>query len=125
MPEDWDEDMDGEWEPPMIPNPEYKVNSNMVYRRDCVLINAFFLDVCRVTGNLVRLTIQTTRESGSILRYPTQTMIQMIHSISLRILDLLDLTCGRYGWKHWLGDRGQYIGTHPPLILVFFLLLTI
>lgn len=24
-PEDWDEDMDGEWEPPMIPNPEYKV----------------------------------------------------------------------------------------------------
>ena len=23
-PEDWDEDMDGEWEPPMIPNPEYK-----------------------------------------------------------------------------------------------------
>lgn len=22
-PEDWDEDMDGEWEPPMIPNPEY------------------------------------------------------------------------------------------------------
>lgn len=24
-PEDWDEDMDGEWEPPMIPNQEYKV----------------------------------------------------------------------------------------------------
>lgn len=24
-PDDWDEDMDGEWEPPMIPNPEYKV----------------------------------------------------------------------------------------------------
>lgn len=24
-PEDWDEDMDGEWEPAMIPNPEYKV----------------------------------------------------------------------------------------------------
>uniref|UniRef100_A0AAY5E909 Calreticulin n=1 Tax=Electrophorus electricus TaxID=8005 RepID=A0AAY5E909_ELEEL len=23
-PEDWDEEMDGEWEPPMIPNPEYK-----------------------------------------------------------------------------------------------------
>ena len=23
-PEDWDDDMDGEWEPPMIPNPEYK-----------------------------------------------------------------------------------------------------
>lgn len=24
-PEDWEEDMDGEWEPPMITNPEYKV----------------------------------------------------------------------------------------------------
>merc|ERR1712241_1080631 len=24
MPEDWDEEMDGEWEPPMIDNPEYK-----------------------------------------------------------------------------------------------------
>lgn len=24
-PEDWDEEMDGEWEPPMIPNQEYKV----------------------------------------------------------------------------------------------------
>eukprot|EP00061_Rhincodon_typus_P015843 g43750.t1 len=23
-PEDWDEEMDGEWEPPMIPNPDYK-----------------------------------------------------------------------------------------------------
>ncbi|MBN3317112.1 CALR protein, partial [Atractosteus spatula] len=23
-PDDWDEEMDGEWEPPMIPNPEYK-----------------------------------------------------------------------------------------------------
>ena len=25
-PEDWDDDMDGEWEPPMIPNPDYKVH---------------------------------------------------------------------------------------------------
>ena len=24
-PEDWDDEMDGEWEPPMIDNPEYKV----------------------------------------------------------------------------------------------------
>ena len=24
-PEDWDDDTDGEWEPPMISNPEYKV----------------------------------------------------------------------------------------------------
>ena len=23
-PEDWDAEMDGEWEPPMIDNPEYK-----------------------------------------------------------------------------------------------------
>ena len=23
-PEDWDDEDDGEWEPPMIPNPEYK-----------------------------------------------------------------------------------------------------
>ena len=26
-PEDWDDDTDGEWEPPMIPNPEYKVRT--------------------------------------------------------------------------------------------------
>lgn len=25
-PDDWDEDMDGEWEPPMVTNPEYKVD---------------------------------------------------------------------------------------------------
>ena len=24
QPEDWDDEMDGEWEPPMIDNPEYK-----------------------------------------------------------------------------------------------------
>jgi calreticulin len=24
-PEDWDDEMDGEWEPPMIDNPDYKV----------------------------------------------------------------------------------------------------
>lgn len=23
-PEDWDDEMDGEWEPPMIDNPDYK-----------------------------------------------------------------------------------------------------
>ena len=35
MPEDWDEDTDGEWEPPMIPNPEYKVRvkTSCVYTR--------------------------------------------------------------------------------------------
>ena len=27
MPEDWDDEMDGEWEPPMIPNPDYKVDN--------------------------------------------------------------------------------------------------
>lgn len=24
-PDDWDEEMDGEWEPPMVTNPDYKV----------------------------------------------------------------------------------------------------
>ena len=28
-PEDWDDDMDGEWEPPMIPNPDYKVGGEL------------------------------------------------------------------------------------------------
>ena len=37
-PDDWDEDMDGEWEPPMIPNPEYKVCSKwIVMARDPTL----------------------------------------------------------------------------------------
>lgn len=31
-PEDWDEDMDGEWEPAMIPNPEYKVQIHMLQK---------------------------------------------------------------------------------------------
>lgn len=30
IPEDWDVDMDGEWEPPMIPNPEYQVQTEFV-----------------------------------------------------------------------------------------------
>lgn len=25
-PDDWDDEMDGEWEPPMVTNPDYKVN---------------------------------------------------------------------------------------------------
>ena len=25
-PEDWDDDTDGEWEPPNVPNPAYKVS---------------------------------------------------------------------------------------------------
>lgn len=25
-PDDWDDEIDGEWEPPMIDNPEYKVD---------------------------------------------------------------------------------------------------
>lgn len=25
-PDDWDDEMDGEWEPPMVTNPEYKVH---------------------------------------------------------------------------------------------------
>lgn len=29
-PDDWDEDMDGEWEPAVIPNPEYKVQIHML-----------------------------------------------------------------------------------------------
>ena len=24
-PDDWDDEMDGEWEPPMVTNPDYKV----------------------------------------------------------------------------------------------------
>lgn len=34
-PDDWDEDMDGEWEPPMITNPEYKVRLNCSPLEDC------------------------------------------------------------------------------------------
>lgn len=35
--------MDGEWEPPMIPNPEYKVGwKYMVMRRTCILCGRAF-----------------------------------------------------------------------------------
>jgi len=34
MPEDWDEDFDGEWEAPTIPNPDYK--------GECVHVNVCF-----------------------------------------------------------------------------------
>lgn len=30
-PEDWDDEMDGEWEPPMIQNPEYKVTPDFAF----------------------------------------------------------------------------------------------
>lgn len=30
-PDDWDEEMDGEWEPPMVTNPEYKVHKSPHY----------------------------------------------------------------------------------------------
>lgn len=33
-PDDWDEDMDGEWEPAMIPNPEYKVQNHNLHAED-------------------------------------------------------------------------------------------
>lgn len=26
-PDDWDDEMDGEWEPPMVTNPDYKVHT--------------------------------------------------------------------------------------------------
>lgn len=40
-PEDWDDEIDGEWEPPMIDNPEYKVVevSLCFYQTMCMLYN--------------------------------------------------------------------------------------
>ena len=37
-PEDWDDEADGEWEAPKIPNPEYKVCSPRCVINDCELI---------------------------------------------------------------------------------------
>ena len=38
-PEDWDDDTDGEWEPPMITNPEFKVPLNLLLIMTyCVLL---------------------------------------------------------------------------------------
>lgn len=44
-PDDWDEDMDGEWEPPMIANPEYKVWAALleVYRKSEEFLLKVFL----------------------------------------------------------------------------------
>lgn len=33
-PDDWDEEMDGEWEPPMVTNPDYKVHKAPVNYKD-------------------------------------------------------------------------------------------
>lgn len=48
-PSDWDEDMDGEWEPPMIPNPEYKVCwKETVMCRACALREIVWLSLFSV-----------------------------------------------------------------------------
>ena len=36
-PDDWDDDMDGEWEPPMIPNPEYNGGCGLGWGGGCRL----------------------------------------------------------------------------------------
>lgn len=36
-PEDWDEEMDGEWEPPVIQNPEYKVGLGFLAGQICTM----------------------------------------------------------------------------------------
>ena len=36
-PEDWDDEMDGEWEPPMIDNPDFKVGMCRVKIRESLL----------------------------------------------------------------------------------------
>lgn len=48
-PEDWDEDMDGEWEPPMIPNPEYKVHHVACRAFITSTINAMFPPISIIT----------------------------------------------------------------------------
>lgn len=46
-PDDWDEEMDGEWEPPMVTNPDYKVgiaqfSSQIVSYTSPSSVNSFF-----------------------------------------------------------------------------------
>ena len=51
-PEDWDDDMDGEWEAPSIANPEYQVNG--LPRRSPTLST-------RANGSILKLTTPSTR----------------------------------------------------------------
>lgn len=37
-PDDWDEEMDGEWEPPMVTNPDYKVHKAPLINTTLLLI---------------------------------------------------------------------------------------
>uniref|UniRef100_A0A8C5R729 Calreticulin n=1 Tax=Leptobrachium leishanense TaxID=445787 RepID=A0A8C5R729_9ANUR len=45
MPVDWDSNMDGEWEPPMIPNPKYKVKSGTIFDNFLITNNETFAEI--------------------------------------------------------------------------------
>lgn len=42
-PDDWDDEMDGEWEPPMVTNPDYKVNTLSLKAAHLLCLNAHAL----------------------------------------------------------------------------------
>lgn len=91
-PEDWDEEMDGEWEPPVIQNPEYKVGLGLPSRMGvhsgehadlCSLPVPFF---CRVSGSPDRLTTQITRALGSTQRSTTLSILRIAISMPMKTL---------------------------------------
>lgn len=78
-PEDWDEEMDGEWEPPVIQNPEYKVRPPPLLNgrlwNEGGAVTPFLTTPSetplRASGDPDRLTTPTTRANGCTLRLTT------------------------------------------------------
>lgn len=93
--------MDGEWEPPMIPNPEYKVGKNCGCLTQHLFNTHFTFPVnpsCnyRENGNPGKSTTPTTKESGCILRSITLNTALIQISTSMKTLVSLVLIFGRW-----------------------------
>ena len=85
-PDDWDDEMDGEWEPATINNPDYKVwkarvlfksvnalslpsllaAASWIQSHQVAVVSYFiFVSFCRANGNPSRSTTLITKASGS------------------------------------------------------------
>ena len=49
-PDDWDDEIDGEWEPPMIDNPDYKVGERFLHVQLKVVCHTklYYLSFCQI-----------------------------------------------------------------------------
>ena len=67
-PDDWDDEIDGEWEPPMIDNPEYKVGGETC-KQDVLfflLLPGCLFVLASLPSKLIFLTVRLSAQFMSI-----------------------------------------------------------